>query len=346
MQNNYVKNIQESELMNTDRVILDNAKAILAEQVSRLERQNENNPAQRTPEWFKLRENLITASMVAPILGINKFEDRLKTLRKKLGLEPGFQGNFYTNWGNDFEDTACYIYSKLFNKVVNEFGLLLHQEHDFLGASPDGITKEGTMIEIKCPPSRYITGIVPDYYLAQMQLQLEVCNLEVCHFVECKFVKYENREAYLADTDFYTEINSSDEPEIFEDVHCSSVLADDGTSLFKGQRPKSQYEIDRETDAGISLENIDPMAYWKLERMSVVVVPRDREWFKDALPKFREFHKELVYFKQNPKEFEEKYPSRNKSTVVLDLDTGSLISKEDHLKNKRKKNVKRMLDLL
>ena len=34
------------------------------------------------------------------------------------------------------------------------------------------------MLEIKCPKSRKLNGFVPEYYLAQVQGQLEVCDLE------------------------------------------------------------------------------------------------------------------------------------------------------------------------
>ena len=55
-----------------------------------------------------------------------------------------------------------------------------------MGASPDGITKDGVMLEIKCPYRRTITGVPPIYYVDQVQGQLEVCELDRCDFLECK----------------------------------------------------------------------------------------------------------------------------------------------------------------
>jgi hypothetical protein len=53
-----------------------------------------------------------------------------------------------------------------------------------LGASPDGVTEDGLLIEIKCPLTRKIEKKVPSYYLPQVQLQLEITDLEECDFVQ------------------------------------------------------------------------------------------------------------------------------------------------------------------
>jgi hypothetical protein len=57
----------------------------------------------------------------------------------------------------------------------------------FFGASPDGITDLGVMVEIKCPFRRKITGEVPLQYYHQIQGQLDVCGLKECDFLECEF---------------------------------------------------------------------------------------------------------------------------------------------------------------
>ena len=68
-----------------------------------------------------------------------------------------------------------------------------------MGASPDGITKDGIMLEIKCPYTRVMNGTVPPQYWAQVQGQLEVCGLDMCDYLECKLVKYDTFSDYLAD---------------------------------------------------------------------------------------------------------------------------------------------------
>lgn len=316
-----------------NQIILDNVKKQLREQVSYLK--TLPNPAQRSEEWFKMRKNKITASMIAPLLGVGRYGSRREVIGEKSGcLQRDFQGNFFTNWGTDFEDEATKLYQKLFNIKVFEFSLIEHPKYPFLGASPDGITNDGTMLEIKCPPRRAITGIVPDYYNCQIQLQLEVCNLEVCDFLECLFTKYSSRKEFLDDNDFYVEINGlllgSSETE-FKRVHSDEFIdKKTGYTIFKGSRQKSQYEIGLDINQGVDPEDIHNIVYWKLERISCVRVSRDREWFEKALPEFQKAWGEIEKFRKNPEEFEKMYPGRRiKNRAIFDLETGSSSTQEE-----------------
>ena len=165
---------------------------------------------QRSVEWYLQRKKLITASEASSCLVKTKGvmnpylksynqklmkKDNLDTscnpymkindfYLKKCGFVP-FKGNIATRHGQKFEDVASNIYSLLFQTKVLEFGLLKHDTLHWLGASPDGITEKGVMLEIKCPYRRKITGIAPFYYWVQVQLQLEVCDLDYCDFLEC-----------------------------------------------------------------------------------------------------------------------------------------------------------------
>jgi putative phage-type endonuclease len=109
---------------------------------------------QRSPAWYAVREKLgVTGSEAAGVLGINPpcFKDSQpeQIMLRKLGLIEGFKGNEYTAHGQKYEDEAIERYCALTGKKVELFGLLLHPEHDFLGASPDGITYDGIAIEVK-----------------------------------------------------------------------------------------------------------------------------------------------------------------------------------------------------
>lgn len=109
---------------------------------------------QRSPAWYAVREKLgVTGSEAAGVLGVNPpcFKDSQPEmiLLRKLGLVEGFKGNEYTLHGQKYEDQAIDLYCKRYNKKVELFGLLLHPEHDFIGASPDGITYDGIAIEVK-----------------------------------------------------------------------------------------------------------------------------------------------------------------------------------------------------
>ena len=61
---------------------------------------------------------------------------------------------------------------------VFEFGILRHPTIECLGASPDGISDIGIMLEIKCPWKRKKTETIPEQYYYQIQGQLDVCSLD------------------------------------------------------------------------------------------------------------------------------------------------------------------------
>ena len=123
---------------------------------------------QRTPEWYKQRENAITASDIPTVLGENNYKSPTSLLIDKCNGNPKpFVGNEATKWGNHYEDIAIEKYSELYNKEVLSFGLLLHRDYTWLGGSPDGITKDGILLEVKCPIKRKIVmGEVPHHYLS------------------------------------------------------------------------------------------------------------------------------------------------------------------------------------
>jgi putative phage-type endonuclease len=148
--------------------------------------------AQRTPEWYEARLSLLTASDAAQALGCAKFGNQRAFFQKKCGL-PEEQAPFDADvpplkWGVMYEPVAQAIYSASGGGVrVHEFGLLRHPTIPHLGASPDGITELGVMLEIKCPWRRRIDGEVPMQYYHQVQAQLAVCGLEECDYFECEF---------------------------------------------------------------------------------------------------------------------------------------------------------------
>lgn len=152
---------------------------------------------QRTPEWYQARQTMVTASDVAQALGRAKYGSQKQFYQKKCcaGGDGPDAGPFASGaalppplkWGVMFEPVANAIYASRNVARIHEFGLLRHRTVPFLGASPDGITHHGVMLEIKCPWRRKINGEVPLQYYYQIQAQLEVCGLEECDYVECEF---------------------------------------------------------------------------------------------------------------------------------------------------------------
>ena len=226
---------------------------------------NETLPEQRSPAWFAFRKNRITASsMNKAILYTNHelvradqgvFEHRKKNRPKEGALIKGnpkrytiekvivesdkkfYQGKAAKH-GNTFEDAVVKIYNKRFNTEIYEFGCLPHPDIPFIAASPDGITPDGIMIEIKVPTSRPITGTPPIDYWMQMQQQMEVCGLDECDFLECKISKYDD----------FDDFNINDHPDPCQPAHINSCGNERGCVLkyFSADFPdtlnKTEYE--------------------------------------------------------------------------------------------------------
>lgn len=145
---------------------------------------------QRSQEWLELRENMITASDVASALGESHFESPDAFVKKKV-LRTKWAGNAATAHGTLLEPVARDLYDKTYGRVSHEIGLVQHRDYPWLGASPDGVTEDGLLIEIKCPISRKIEPNVPKHYWPQVQLQLEITDLEECDFVQYRPAKNE-----------------------------------------------------------------------------------------------------------------------------------------------------------
>ncbi len=141
---------------------------------------------QRTEPWYEKRKKHLTASAFATAVGKNPYESRCQAIEKKVGLAPGFKGNAATAHGNKYEQEAIELYEKKWDKKVLEFGLLesMNEGEDFLAGSPDGITADGILIEVKCPLRRKPNGSVPGHYMFQVQGLLRMLRIREAHFIE------------------------------------------------------------------------------------------------------------------------------------------------------------------
>lgn len=143
---------------------------------------------QRSEEWFAARVGVITGSRVGSILGVNPYQKEAEVLRAMVrefaGAESEFKGNAATNHGERMEATAVAFYERLTGNKVEQTGLVKHEEHDWLGASPDGLIGIDGGLEVKCPywaKEPYSVHDKPSYF-AQCQHVMEVCDLEWMDF--------------------------------------------------------------------------------------------------------------------------------------------------------------------
>ena len=155
---------------------------------------------QKSPEWFRLREGMISASDAGYFLkkcGNSKAMDALKI---KIGLK-----NYAASTappllhGNTYEDVTRAIYESRNQVTVTEYGIL-SSPTSCIGASPDGIvthckspsfecqSRYGRLLEIKNPYSREIDNTIKPEYMVQILQQQYTTGLPVCDFVETTIV--------------------------------------------------------------------------------------------------------------------------------------------------------------
>lgn len=143
-----------------------------------------------TPEWFSERRIRITATNVSAIL-YDTPQTALDVFRKKTGQVLPMAATDAMRYGIAREAEAAQVYERLTGlKIYHEpdIGLIVHRDYPDIAASPDRILNDyPILIEIKCPFKRRIQrSTIPSYYLPQVQMQLEVCDIDVCHFVQYK----------------------------------------------------------------------------------------------------------------------------------------------------------------
>ena len=272
----------------------------LQEQVKVLK--NIFQPEQKSKEWYEMRNNMLTASDWGTILGENHYSNSNIVLKKKCG-DDTFITNAAMQWGNKYESVAVLIYEHRNNVKILEFGCLQHPFIPFLGASPDGITEDGIMLEIKCPTSRKITGIPPSYYWCQVQGQLEVCELDRCDFLECSIKEYIDEKTYLEDNyeqNYYLN-NFGNEKGLVAEFYKKSTK-----TLFYEYSPVCLMNNELEywkNNIINKYDNFDDIifscfSYWYLEEVSCVPIYRNQEWFNKAKIELELFWNKVLKYRE------------------------------------------------
>jgi putative phage-type endonuclease len=257
--------------------------------------------AQRSQEWFDLRKERLTASDASKALVDNRSREIL-VRNKAFPEQSKFINSVATEWGKTFESMALRMYrARHENITVHEFGLIPHPTLSCFGASPDGISDIGVMIEIKCPWSREIKpNYIPDYYETQMQGQLAVCGLTQCDYIECKIIPNRSIEKYL------------------EQAKKCKTTADygvyvDGKFSEPGLTPEETIEWAQRTADLNSREIVTPYAteaheitngviLWSLDVIQIQRVTFDPKRWDIMVPKFEKFWQDVLTERSRKKE--------------------------------------------
>lgn len=269
---------------------------------------------QRSEEWLNQRKNLLTASDLASALNKGKFSSRSALLKKKVearqpppstpplpnttGSNGGGFKNQAMSWGTMFEPMISRIYSEINQDItLYEFGLVQHPTLSCFGASPDGITELGKMVEIKCPWRREIqSGEVPEHYMLQIQGQLAVCGLDECDYIEVVMEDIPDEETYLRLVDagethghgVIIEIQTSQDQNTGDQRYEYSPAKLTPRKAYRWAKKCVQRWIEK--DPNVNIMRIRP---WKMKAMNLVPVTFDATLWESIVPQIQQFWKEV-----------------------------------------------------
>jgi putative phage-type endonuclease len=233
---------------------------------------------QKSDEWYEIRKDMLTASNTYE--GVRCYNSLIR--KKALKISDNISSNPALEWGILFEPIACKIYSILNNRIkIHEFGLIQYDEFKNYGASPDGISDIGIMLEIKCPYSRIIKeGEIPIKYYYQMQGQMAVCNLEECDYAEFNFVEI--------DLDEFLSLSRKD--------LCGIITKyEDDTVEYSRLKEEPNISYMENT----SLKEKKRVIYWKLENHHIQRVKFNKnKWYDEYLPKIKEFWNKVIEYEE------------------------------------------------
>lgn len=222
---------------------------------------------QQSSEWFEIRKKMLTASQTMEYI-----RKTPSIVKQKQNQEINEFTSSATSWGNLFEPLAKQLYCELNNIHLSNLGFLIDNKLKFYGASPDGVTPNGTLVEIKCPKSRpIIKDFIPDKYMAQIQGQMAVCQLSECDYCEFAF-KIVSEEEYLN----------------LENTYCGIIVHNDQQNLYTHccNKPYRSY---------LKTINYKDKTYWKLENYQIKRVYFDHQKWKSFYQKRIEDFWKLVH---------------------------------------------------
>ena len=258
---------------------------------------------QRTPPWYAIRKLGLTASDLATANNRGKFGTKESLILKKLGVVSDEIGDFARatmEHGVMFESVALECYRARQQDVkVYEYGLMPHPNVEGFGASPDGVTEWGRMVEIKVPPKRPMTGEISEQYYWQMQGQMAVTGLLITDFIEAKIV-VQNEEDFMGEHSESEVVCTADAGVVVrfkekkEDGTAGFTYSYSATNLTRAQALAwAQIEALARpmNESGLVFDKLIP---WQLLKMDIMPVKFDKElWEGQCLPVIAKFLEDM-----------------------------------------------------
>jgi len=136
-------------------------------------------------EWLKFRRSKIGASDAPIIMEESPWTTPMQLYEQKVyGFE--IPDNPYMQRGRELEPIALKSFEDSFGYIMFPM-VIMHKSIEYMVASIDGMTLDKKhAVEIKCAGKRdhfmALNGIVPSKYKAQLQHQMEVCQLDSINY--------------------------------------------------------------------------------------------------------------------------------------------------------------------
>jgi len=284
---------------------------------------NKPQPEQRTDEWYKFRYNLLTASSIWKTFSSQNSQNQLiyeKCTPLNVAKYHSVNTESAMHHGQKYEDLSLMYYEKIYNTKVEDFGCIKHDDYYYIGASPDGInvdpssSRYGRMLEIKNIVNREITGIPKEEYWIQMQVQMETCNMNECDFLETQFSEYESEEEFL-----------SDDTDKLKGLLL--YFMENGKPLYKYMPLEYTLHDDMTVWENKMIDDHSHLTwvktiYWKLDKVSCVLVLRNKKWFECAQPLIKELWNSVE--KDRIEGYEHRAPKRSqrkRASSFVNIDT-------------------------
>lgn len=144
------------------------------------------------------RKGRVTGSSVGAILGVDPNRTRDDVMRAMVREYHGAEKEI-----DQFAEDVVFAHGKFYEpQAIGEFemdtgfkvepcGFFIHPEHDWLGATPDGLINSDAVLEVKCPWGKrndtepvFKTAKEQPHYMAQMQIEMACSSRSLAHFYQ------------------------------------------------------------------------------------------------------------------------------------------------------------------
>ncbi len=141
-------------------------------------------------EWLEARTHGIGASEVASVLGVNPWETPYQLWRRKKGIDPPKEENFYMKAGHYLEDAVARFYAdstgvQIIQASAEDF-MFVNDQKPYLRVSPDrtfwlpnSVHNEDNkgILECKTTQMNVDADSIPQHWYCQLQMNLGVAEM-------------------------------------------------------------------------------------------------------------------------------------------------------------------------